>query len=178
MIKIFGRQLFFDFHHLIYDYIVSNIFFYSVLDYELVTSDFKRIDMGYFSIRMLKKVLKRNPEYSKCYLFKTKKESIIVGFALVSYRGAKDIHYRVKDTDAFITALGVFAKQRGRGYSQEILKCLANICRTKGLKTLSLSVDSDNYVAINAYEKFGFLKRKEVRFKRIASIDFLLHNDV
>ena len=178
MIKIFGRQLFFKFHHLIYDYDVSKNVSCCSLDYELVTDDFERIDIGYFSIRMLKKVLRRNPDYSECYLFKTKSESTIVGFALVSYRGAREIHYKVKETDAFITALGVFPKQRKKGFSQEILKGLAYICRSKGLSTLSLSVDNDNFIAVNAYEKFGFLKRKDVKFIRFATIDFLLHKSV
>lgn len=173
MIKIFGRQLFFKFYHLIYEFDLAVDVQKPALDYEIITDNIERIDMGYFSIRMLKKVLKNNQNKSDCIMFKAKDTADIVGFALVCYKGAREIHYHIKKTDAFITALGVFKECRGKGYSQEILRGVVDICKSKNLKLLKLSVDSDNHPAINAYEKFGFQKCGEKKFIRVASIDFL-----
>ena len=177
MIKIFGRQPFFKFHHIIYEYDLKKEVDNSSLICEKIVDDLERINIGYFSIRMLEKVLNHNPDKSECYMFSSA-DGEVVGFALVSFNGAREIHYRVKKSDAFITALGVFPKNRGKGYSQEILKGVVGVCKEKGLKCLRLSVDSDNVVAINAYEKFGFRRSCEKRFIRVASVDFLFNKIV
>lgn len=175
--KLFGRQLFFKFHHFIYEFAVDDKTPNCNLKYEKVVDNLERIDIGYFSLRMLKNVLRKNSNTSECFAF-IDSEGLTVGFVLICYKGAKDIHYRVKDADAFITALGVFPEYRGKGYSQEILKGIVDICRLKGLRKLKLSVDSNNYAAINAYEKFGFIKIGDKKFFRITAIDFLIKKRV
>ncbi len=178
MIKIFGRQPLFFFHHIVYEYDLQDKTAESKLACEKIVNDFARIDIGYFSMPMLEKVLRKNPDNSECYMFLSGDRQRIVGFALISYKGAKEIHYRIKNADAFITALGIFRSERGKGYSQELLKCVANICHSKGMKCLRLAVDSDNVTAIRAYEKFGFIKYREKKFIRIAGIDFLVNKNL
>lgn len=173
MIKIFGRQPFFKFHHYIYEYDLGKKAPICKLSFEKISGDLKKIDIGYFSIRMLESVLNRNPDLSECFVFYSTDRSKIIGFALLSFIGAKEIHYKIKSTDAFITALGVFPDERGKGYSQEILRGVVWICKSRGLNNMKLSVDSNNGIAINAYEKFGFVKCQEKKFVRIASIDLL-----
>ena len=173
MMKIFGRQLFFKFNHLIYKHEVKNVFNNSNLCYAKIVDNLEKINMGYFSIRMLEKVLKKNKTLSECYMFTTKDKFEIVGFALVCFKGAKEIHYRIKNTDAFITALGVFPAFRGRGYSQDILNGVEKICAQKNVSIIKLAVDYDNIKAIGAYEKFGFKKCDNKRFIRLLGVDFL-----
>ena len=127
---------------------------------------------------MLSKVLKKNPDCSEAYLFREERENRIIGFALISYKGAKEIHYRIKNADAFITAIGVFPEFRGCGYSQSILSCINNICLKKELHLLRLVVDYDNNIAIKSYEKFGFKKIGERKFIRVMGIDFLININI
>lgn len=179
MIRIFGRHLFFKFRHIVYEYNVStknNIETPFVV--EKVTNNVQDLDMGYFSIRMLKKVLSKNPHRSEAYIFREKNSMSIIGFVLITYKGAKEIHYKIKEADAFITALGIFPNFRGNGYSQSILEYANYICLINGYHKLKLVVDYNNYVAIKAYEKFGFIKICEKKFFRIMGIDFLLNKSV
>lgn len=178
MIKIFGRQLFFKFHHIIYNYNLQSPKKNCSLVFERIVDGLERVDIGYFSIPMLKRVLRKNPKKSECYMALSNDRAEVIGFALISYKGAKEIHYAVEEADAFITALGLFPKHRGKGYSQELLEGVANICRAKGLKKLKLSVDKNNVVAIKSYEKFGFTIEQEKKFIRVASVDFLVHKSV
>lgn len=177
MIKLFGHQLFFDFKHYIYSYNLNDQKTESTLSAEIVVSNIEDVNMGYFSLNMLRRVLEKNPEKTECYLFRDAKAEK-VGFALLSFRGAREIHYRIRDTDAFITALGVFPSQRGKGFSQEILQSISSICIKRGFHVLKLAVDQNNHIAINSYEKFGFIKQQSKHFYRVLGVDFLLDKKV
>lgn len=175
MIRIFGRQPFFAFHHLIYQRNVEKKMWNQSLSVEIIEGNIKDADMGYFSIRMLMRVLRKNPKTSVCYLFRQNTDRSIIGFAIVCFKGAKEIHYRIKKTDAFITSLGVFDSFRRKGYSQIILENIERICFENNLKTIRLAVDSDNLIAISSYEKYGFKLIGKKKFIRVLGIDLFLN---
>ena len=178
MIKIFGRQPFFVFHHIIYEYKVSEKNNKQKLMVEKITDNINEADMGYFSMRMLKKVLVKNKNKSEGYLFKNENGSSVIGFAIICYRGAKEMHYRIKNADAYISALGVFPAFQGKGYSQIILNLINSICFEKGFESLKLAVDNNNYIAIKSYEKFGFKRSESKKFIRMLGIDLLIKKTI
>lgn len=50
----------------------------------------------------------------------------------------------------------ILGHRQNRGYGRQIIEHLLNSCIAKKLRELYLTVDVDNYVAKNMYEKFGF----------------------
>ena len=179
MLKIFGHCIYFNFRHLIYEYRVTGMRGNKSLFVERITKEnISQTDMGYFSVDMLSRVLKKNRECSEGFLFRESASSDVVGFVFIAYRGAREIHYKIINADAFIVAIGVMPSFRGKGFSQEILATVNDICFEKKMKAIKLAVDDDNTVAINSYEKFGFIKGETKAYKRFLGVDFLKNNRI
>ena len=172
--KLFGRQLYFNFEHFIFEYkVLKKSHCVNFLVEKIGDQNINEIDMGYFRISMLNNVLKKNKQRAEGFLFRNESDLRAVGFVLLAYKGAKEIHYKIRNTDAYIVALGVMPSYRGKGFSQDILSYTANLCYSKGYKSIKLAVDSNNTPAINSYKKFGFVFLETRTFKRFLGMDFL-----
>lgn len=67
-----------------------------------------------------------------------------------------------KKDELFLSKLYVLASERGKGYGRLGVDFLAGICRDKGLKMITLTVNKYNTNTIRAYEKLGFERYGEV----------------
>jgi ribosomal protein S18 acetylase RimI-like enzyme len=55
-----------------------------------------------------------------------------------------------------LTYIGVAAAQRGNGLGQKLLKTFVEASRSRGYRSVVLSVEKENFPAISLYEKSGF----------------------
>lgn len=67
-----------------------------------------------------------------------------------------------EDDELFISNLAVFEEYRGQGIAVKLLEKAEEAAVEKGLKKLSLYVETDNAHAKRVYEKFGFKEVKKV----------------
>lgn len=75
------------------------------------------------------------------------------GIEIIGFAG----YIKILDT-AEITNIVIRKKNRGHGFSKVILQHLTTYCKTQNIKQINLEVNSNNKIAINLYEHFGFSK--------------------
>ncbi len=113
---------------------------------DMKISDLDNLDMSKFddfwNIDILKDEL--NSENSKFICAKL--ENKIVGFA-----GIKIIL-----DEADIMNIAVMKNCRRQGIATLLLNHILTICKEKGIKTINLEVNEENFSAISLYQKFGF----------------------
>ena len=72
---------------------------------------------------------------------------------------------------ATIGSVYVQPQYRGRGIAKLLLEDLENYAKTQGVEILSLTVAKDYASAVNAYQKFGFIKvgdlPKSLKYKNV-----------
>ena len=72
---------------------------------------------------------------------------------------------------AFIGSVYVQPQYRGRGIAKLLLEDIQNYAQSQGVEILSLTVAKDYVSAVNAYQKFGFIKvgdlPKSLKYKEI-----------
>jgi ribosomal protein S18 acetylase RimI-like enzyme len=84
------------------------------------------------------------------------------GFIKIMGRMSLNRHFPKKDDDEyFISNLAVFADYRRKGIGMSLLRASEEIAVKKGMKKLSLYVESDNTNAKRLYEKYGFIETAE-----------------
>ncbi|OBR66327.1 GNAT family acetyltransferase [Paenibacillus oryzae] len=66
-----------------------------------------------------------------------------------------------KDGALFLSKLYVLKRHRGKGAASKAISFLEQICSTRGLKTIWLTVNRYNAASIAVYEKKGFVKIRE-----------------
>lgn len=77
------------------------------------------------------------------------------------------VGYGHLDLEDSVVWLGIVVKKehQGKGLAKIIMHTLVNKAEELGLKSIQLSVDHDNKIAIALYQKFGFeLTKKAERF--------------
>jgi len=78
-----------------------------------------------------------------------------VGSITIRYFNKDNKGYGYVNDDTPELGMAVRPEYRGRGIGTELLKTLLNEVKTKGIKSISLSVDPNN-PAMNLYKRFGF----------------------
>ena len=78
-----------------------------------------------------------------------------MGAAWVRFLSESDPGYGFVDAATPELSMGVVQAWRGRGVGSRLLDALIAVAREKGLASLSLSVEPDNY-ARRLYERVGF----------------------
>ena len=72
---------------------------------------------------------------------------------------------------ASIGSVYVQPQYRGRGIAKLLLEDIQNYAKTQGVEILSLTVAKDYVSAVNAYQKFGFIKvgdlPKSLKYKNV-----------
>ncbi len=79
-----------------------------------------------------------------------------VGAAWYRIFPADDAGYGFVDSAIPELSIGVDAQYRGVGVGRLLLETLCERARSDGTKALSLSVESDNRIAVGLYERLGF----------------------
>ncbi len=67
-----------------------------------------------------------------------------------------------KSNEMFLSKLYILSEERGKGYGRIGIDFLSTECRNKGLEFITLTVNKNNLLTINAYEKMGFEKYGEM----------------
>lgn len=81
------------------------------------------------------------------------------------------VYYLLRETDAFIGYMSVCfeadrlflskfylkASHRGRGYARIAVDFLVDLAKEEGMSKIALTVNRDNRLAIDAYERLGFM---------------------
>ncbi|MCL2529482.1 MAG: GNAT family N-acetyltransferase [Coriobacteriia bacterium] len=75
------------------------------------------------------------------------------GDRIVGYMGAQP---QEDEKRLFLSKLYVYEAERGNGYAAEALKLLELICKESWLKTIYLTVNKGNDLAIDVYKAKGF----------------------
>jgi len=78
---------------------------------------------------------------------------------ILLYKDGVPVAYGHIDKERSNYWLGVMVKESevGLGYGSMLMAYLMNYCKNHGVSRVSLSVDLDNFQAINLYKKFGFV---------------------
>lgn len=61
-----------------------------------------------------------------------------------------------------IVNVGILEEYRGRGYGKKLILHLLKVLKSKGFEDVNLRVASDNYIALNLYNKLDFKLTKEI----------------
>jgi ribosomal protein S18 acetylase RimI-like enzyme len=77
-------------------------------------------------------------------------------------------HFTKPKTSYYILAIAVFEDFRGQGVSAKLLSYVERQARLGGYTSLALEVEGYNYSAIRAYQKYGFVKIKEVPLEKFS----------
>lgn len=61
-----------------------------------------------------------------------------------------------KGDELFLSKIYVKSSERGKGLGKKSIRFIERLAKEKGLRKIGLTVNKNNRVAINAYEKLGF----------------------
>lgn len=62
-----------------------------------------------------------------------------------------------KDKELFLSKIYVRSEERGRGFGRAGITFLESLARERGMSKISLTVNKNNVLALNAYERYGFI---------------------
>lgn len=69
----------------------------------------------------------------------------------------------IETSECYINNVEVKTVYRSMGLSKLLMIKALNVCKESGLKKVALHVAVDNYIAINLYEAYGFVKTNETK---------------
>ena len=115
---------------------------FKLTDLELIKNNLEKDFDDFWNYNILENEIKNASSIYICCKYNTE----IIGFAGFSI---------VLDT-ADLNNIVIKKNERGHGYSSLLLKELINLAKQKNCKFFNLEVASNNEIAINLYEKFGF----------------------
>lgn len=69
---------------------------------------------------------------------------------------------KLKKDEYLVSTLAVYESYRGQGIGKKLLEHAEVTAKLRGFNKLTISVESDNIRAREIYNKFGFIKKKEV----------------
>lgn len=69
--------------------------------------------------------------------------------------------YCFKDNYVYLSKFYLHKRERGKGYSKDMLQFIVKKAEEKGVKSIVLNVNKKNYNSIVAYEKLGFVRIRE-----------------
>lgn len=84
------------------------------------------------------------------------KEGVIGGMAMATGKDGVVLH-----------SMGVLPEFRRRGYGSDILFSSLNVLKKRGIKHISLEVNSENAAAIALYKKAGFIEQSRAEYWRL-----------
>ena len=113
-----------------------------IADLEQISNNLIRDFDDFWSFNILKSEL--NTPNAKVFVLKYEEE--IIGFTGIEI---------ILD-QADITNIVIRKDFRGKGLSNYLIKYLICFCKNNNIKKINLEVNSNNTVAINLYEKYGF----------------------
>ena len=73
---------------------------------------------------------------------------------------------KINDDEYFIASLAVYEHHRNKGVASRLMIKAEELAIRKDCKKMSLTVENDNYPAIDLYKKFGFVTEKVVTFPK------------
>lgn len=62
----------------------------------------------------------------------------------------------VDENELFLNKLYIYSEQRGKGLGRKVLSYLEDICNTKNVNSITLTVFHENKNSVKAYEQWGF----------------------
>ncbi len=88
---------------------------------------------------------------------------------LLFLRGNEPVAYGHLDEEDNVVWLGiaVTGPELGKGYGRKMMEALFDEARRRAVRSISLTVDTDNASAIGLYEKFGFERISENTTKQM-----------
>lgn len=98
-----------------------------------------------------------------------KKHYNFLKFMTFLRRARKAVKYFTKPPSSYyILAIAVLKEYRGEGIAEKLLSYVEKEARKGGYTSIALEVESYNYSALRAYQKFGFHKRREVPISKFS----------
>lgn len=79
---------------------------------------------------------------------------------LISGNGCTTVELQIEDNSfvGFVKGLIVFPSMQRNGYATEIMQCVEDVAREKGLKHLQLNANKEEIWLVEWYERLGFVK--------------------
>lgn len=135
-----------------------NIRLYNHLDYNKIIN-FKLFNYQKNFTTSPIKIINENLTSDNCFPFVIENEkNEIIGFFLI-HRFYNHLGFSTPFDATFIRAVNIDSKHQGNGYGRTLFKRLPEILKNhiKDISDLYLVVDDINKVALNLYEKAGFI---------------------
>lgn len=118
------------------------------------------------NIHLLKTFIENIGEASKSFRYFNKRTIDVINNHLVTILLLENefpVAYGHLDSEKDIVWLGicVLPAFSGKGYGNEMMKALIENAKRLKLNSITLTVDKENKLAINLYEKFNFQRKEE-----------------
>lgn len=171
-ITVFGKRVFSIYVHDIMriSYRKNNIKQNTDLSFMNVTNDYKRMRKGTYNVQTAQRIVKKNSGKCDVFVFFNENKEY-VGTLSIMYKGGHELEYKINTVEAFIYNVYVEEEYRVNGYLSQMIWLIMNELSRKGINSAYLAVSKNNYSAIRAYNKAGFIREKSSMFFRVLRIN-------